>query len=71
MLQARSSLYANTQLRAHRFGMQKKNGKIKIYRLNIKGNTYVVTFLNDEISLNNGIWFQNKSFIGDYDKIGQ
>ena len=36
-----------------------------------KGNTYVITFLIDEISLNNVIWFQNKSFIGDYDKIGQ
>ena len=25
-----------------------------------KGNTYVVTFLIDEMSLDNGIWFQNK-----------
>ena len=69
--QARSSLYANTQLRAHRFGMQKnlkwQNKNLQI----VKGNTYVVTFLIDEISLNNSIWFQNKSFIGDYDKIGQ
>ena len=54
--QARSSIYANTQLRAHRFGKQKKNAKIKIYKLiMVKGNTYVVTFLIDELSLNNGI----------------
>ena len=34
--------------------------------MNGKGNTYIVTFLIYEISLNNGIWFQNKSFIEDF-----
>ena len=43
--------------------MQERNGKIKIYKLNVKGNTYVVTFLIDELLLNNGIWFQNIFFL--------
>lgn len=37
----------------------------------LKETPMLSLFLIDEISLNNGIWFQNKSFVGDYDKIGQ
>ncbi|CAC5398002.1 unnamed protein product [Mytilus coruscus] len=38
--------------------------------LYLSRNTYVFSFIIDKMSLNKGIWFQNKSFIRD-DKTGQ